>query len=603
MSRIEKENVLVGSTHSESAKRLIPQQVDIGYDVRLFGPGTSTFYEIGEDIQALLSKLPKGKKPPLLVWFGPEYIPFPLENLPEIHTVGIYGDAWHNPSVARDFLRAFDVVVADPLAQRSLEAYGAKNVITSLLWSPDIQHFEGANEVDKSIDIVFAGGMFSHIWTDRNRMLGELVKALPERKIQFRTGIYGEEYAKFLASGKIVFNVSVLGTPNMRLLEGALAGSLVVTNRIEDSPLRDGIECVMFDDVDDAREKIDFYLRNDDRRTNIARAGWKKAQEFTPWLNLKRIIDGATTFLTISNAGATWRQIPEHRKHFIMARYALSTSYQDWQRAFINSQQALDLVPNEEALGEYANVRAVTCFLQAYKQLLAGNQAGANNFFSEAFGLWGELRARGSNNALVWLNSGYAYSVTGFREQAVAVLSETMGRLKEDSFKINPEGLRLKTVPDSTFPFVWEQIVLRHAGDDKKTHEELRRVMIWECAMLLGGLYVAGGNLPEAKRVYVEAIGINPGLGETYSQFGLVCEELGLANDAICAYKKALDFFPWDFDVRKKLIILCKSLHMTDEAAKIGEVGINLARSAPSYNNEIAQLQELILDVRLYEPY
>ena len=38
----------------------------------------------------------------------------------------------------------------------------------------------------------------------------------------------------------------------------------------------DGEECAMFSDTEEMVEKIDYYLRNDDARQRIARAGYER---------------------------------------------------------------------------------------------------------------------------------------------------------------------------------------------------------------------------------------------------------------------------------------------------------------------------------------
>lgn len=84
-----------------------------------------------------------------------------------------------------------------------------------------------------------------------------------------------------------------------RLLEGAAAGSLVMTNYFVDleKAFCIGKEIVVYESIEDAIEKAGFYLRNDDKRMAIAAAGQKRA------MNEHRAIDRARFILECLEKG------------------------------------------------------------------------------------------------------------------------------------------------------------------------------------------------------------------------------------------------------------------------------------------------------------
>lgn len=82
----------------------------------------------------------------------------------------------------------------------------------------------------------------------------------------------GEAYSR----SRIVFNKSINGDLNMRFFEGLAAGALLVTDRIGngmDRIGRDGEHYVTYSTVDEAIDKISYYLAHDAEREAIAARG------------------------------------------------------------------------------------------------------------------------------------------------------------------------------------------------------------------------------------------------------------------------------------------------------------------------------------------
>jgi hypothetical protein len=85
-------------------------------------------------------------------------------------------------------------------------------------------------------------------------------------------GVYGQS--------KIVFNASINKDLNMRFFEALASGALLVTDRIENGlpdMFREGEHYVGYSTVEEAIEKIDYYLNNIIERETIAREGQRVA--------------------------------------------------------------------------------------------------------------------------------------------------------------------------------------------------------------------------------------------------------------------------------------------------------------------------------------
>lgn len=85
-------------------------------------------------------------------------------------------------------------------------------------------------------------------------------------------GVYGQS--------KIVFNASINKDLNMRFFEALASGALLVTDRIENGLpdlFREGEHYVGYSTVEEAIEKIDYYLKNPVERETIALEGQRVA--------------------------------------------------------------------------------------------------------------------------------------------------------------------------------------------------------------------------------------------------------------------------------------------------------------------------------------
>jgi spore maturation protein CgeB len=92
---------------------------------------------------------------------------------------------------------------------------------------------------------------------------------------------YGEDHAKRLNMGHIVFQCSQFKEVTRRIFEGMACGKMVLTDRLpEDTRLhemfKDGEDIVYYNDAKDAIEKIRYYTNNPLERDAIANNGKNK---------------------------------------------------------------------------------------------------------------------------------------------------------------------------------------------------------------------------------------------------------------------------------------------------------------------------------------
>lgn len=142
-------------------------------------------------------------------------------------------------------------------------------------------------------DIVFIGHVQEHevgngIGMSRLDFLDEIFKTFPNFYFGARNSVWPEknmfeDAAQKFNSAKIVLNISIGNDLNMRFFETLMSGSFLLTNKIpelknaEKYGFIEGIHYVAYDSLEDAKKKIDYYLRHDKERETIAKAGYKQA--------------------------------------------------------------------------------------------------------------------------------------------------------------------------------------------------------------------------------------------------------------------------------------------------------------------------------------
>ena len=153
-----------------------------------------------------------------------------------------------------------------------------------VIWMPlgyDPQvHKPSSQPIHQKYDIGFvgslgggggAGGM------DRKFILQELGERYPNT---FMGKFPYLDIADIYTQSKIGFNFSIQNDINMRIFEILACGALLLTNRIQDPMLeqlfKDREHLVIYENLKDLHEKIDFYLSHDDERNQIASQGHQR---------------------------------------------------------------------------------------------------------------------------------------------------------------------------------------------------------------------------------------------------------------------------------------------------------------------------------------
>lgn len=238
--------------------------------------------------------VPDGWVPDVALFCTPEYVPLPplLSALPcpVVLWVGDWYANWQGVSWIGDQV---ELVLADATGVAALRLAGFSDVAECCPWTFDPRLHRPDWEAEARRDVGFLGNLNEALQARRNRWLGRLTQLPGDIDVELSTGVFGDDYARFMQQSRITFNFSLTGDVNMRAFEAPACGSMTILNSDAAEQASRwfelGREIVIYDE-DNLEDVIAHYLRHDDERRTIARAGWERVQEHGPLQRLDTLI-------------------------------------------------------------------------------------------------------------------------------------------------------------------------------------------------------------------------------------------------------------------------------------------------------------------------
>lgn len=131
-----------------------------------------------------------------------------------------------------------------------------------------------------------------------SELMDRLHSIMPDKFIN-QNGLIGEQYGKFLSSGKIVLQNSRWQEITRRIFEGMACGKLVITDRLPESTriydlFEEDKDIVFYNDLSELISKINYYLSPEGAsvREYIADNGYQKVlREHTQYNRVNEIIE------------------------------------------------------------------------------------------------------------------------------------------------------------------------------------------------------------------------------------------------------------------------------------------------------------------------
>ena len=372
----------------------------------------------GDDWDDVKARLPAGWQPDLLVLNLPYNAVAPGLWRAPIPIVGLAPDwnlLWHLyghavPLCDRVLTDAPGVCAFNRLGYdhlRPANLFGLGRDFAARTWT----------EQPRDIDILFVGNLHPAVQQERLRWVARVAQLAYRWKVVIRQGVFGEEYAQLLDRTRIVFNRSSYGKANKRAFETLAAGALLFQedDNIELPHLmRDREECVYYQD-DNLEELLEYYLEHEPLRQAIARAGQRRAADFT----FERLWEQQ-----LQEIEADWPALQARAEQRVATPRPISSDHALWETVsggvkldqVLSSSKSTVIPKSEMAAAEYA---------RGLLEALGGNAAGAEQRFRRAVEM-------APNHLTAHAALALVLAARGRIEDALATARNTLAKLDGD---------------------------------------------------------------------------------------------------------------------------------------------------------------------------
>ncbi|WP_229768150.1 CgeB family protein [Sulfodiicoccus acidiphilus] len=198
-----------------------------------------------------------------------------LSRLSELNTYLFYTDTYKFPILLKNRLHYFRGIITTTERVEPYIRMNASKVIT-LRWACD-PHFHRPISSAKLYDVSFVGTFYPNRWKTMRKLKVKphVFGSLWFLKVgHHHPPVYGEDYVSVINSTKVNLNIHhpvdlTADSPNMRTFEVAGSGGFLLTERMDClGKLFRRIET--YSGVEELNEKIEYYLRDDKEREEIA---------------------------------------------------------------------------------------------------------------------------------------------------------------------------------------------------------------------------------------------------------------------------------------------------------------------------------------------
>jgi len=241
--------------------------------------------------------VPDGWEPDVALFCSPEYHPLPpligALPCPVVLWVGDWYANWQAVSWIAD---QADLVLADATgvaALRRARVHELVDVAECCPWTFDPRRHRPDWDAEPERDVGFLGNFNDAIQHERNRWLGRLTRLRPGLRVELGSGLFGADYVRFVQRSKITFNFSLTGDVNMRSFEAPACGTMTLIDAGAAAQAARWFELgreVAVYDAGTLEDVVEHYVRHDEERRAIARAGWARVQEHGPAQRLDELL-------------------------------------------------------------------------------------------------------------------------------------------------------------------------------------------------------------------------------------------------------------------------------------------------------------------------
>ena len=139
------------------------------------------------------------------------------------------------------------------------------------------------HDIEKQIDVGFIGNVYG----DRKSNIASI-----QHPVSIRNNAYGAEHAKTVSKTKINLNFCTSAGASDRVYKIMASKGFLLSDDWDgrEKYFKDKEELVIFKDIEDLNKKINYFLKNEKEREEIASRGYKSVQKFSRLNWAKNII-------------------------------------------------------------------------------------------------------------------------------------------------------------------------------------------------------------------------------------------------------------------------------------------------------------------------
>jgi GT2 family glycosyltransferase/tetratricopeptide (TPR) repeat protein len=241
---------------------------------------------------------------------------------------------------------------------------GAKKVVwLPLACDPEVHRH---HEVAIEHDICFVGNVYPG---PRQDMLAFVQN-------RYRNVFVGRRFfadmARTYSASRIVLNRSIRDDLNMRVFEALACKSFLLTNELPEESgqgelFGDGVHLATYRDLDELRDKLDFYLKREDLRERIARIGQTEVlKNHTYRHRMQRIIQEMEALRSRKKSDLSTAKIREDRTSVVI----LTHNQLDFTRRCLDSIRACTQEPHELIIVDNASSDGTVEYLRQQENIL-----------------------------------------------------------------------------------------------------------------------------------------------------------------------------------------------------------------------------------------
>jgi glycosyltransferase involved in cell wall biosynthesis len=485
----------------------------------------------------------------LLVWPGYTSVPRWVWSAP-VPVVALA----HDPNLLahgyRHTLPLADVVLTDGPSADRLRRGGLGQARAANLFGLDRHFLAGLDAVEgeRDVDVAFVGNVNPAVQGGRGRWLGRLAALAERYRVVIAANVFGAEYRTLLRRSRLAFNRSLRGECNLRALEAAASGAVLLQeadNAEVPLYLAPGTEYAPYAE-DDFEEVVAKLLADEPRRRGIAERARQRVRSYS----FEALVESA-----LDDGGPEWAGVVERAARRVASPPTPSLAGRVWQRA---SLAGADADPTLAADLEAAGDRHALATLAA-----------------DAPGAGSHLAAAAAGNRVSAAGLAAALVTLGRRDEAVVVLRTVVAGLDADPTLSQAER---ESVPYPVrFDHLrvgWERAAYDHPGDP--TAEGAAKV-----ALLRGRVAAALAELTGEPAAYRLAADAGPHIPAARAALGCALARAGHLTEGIEYLRFAVENDPFDAPAARALEA---ALAAAGDAAGVAELRRSrelLARAAP----------------------